>query len=226
MLLAALVTLSCAFALCACIGDRHTHTYTEKVVAPTCTEAGYTEHTCECGESYKDSEKPAVHDTVYHEAKAATCTERGWEAYETCSRCDYTTYKEIAAGHDIVKYEAKAATCTEVGWEEYETCSRCDYTTYKEIAALGHNYSEIECIVCHTKAPTVGLEYTLSEDGTYYIVTGIGTATEKDIVIADIYNDLPVTSIGWRAFEGCSSLTSITIPDRESISYLHPTNSY
>jgi hypothetical protein len=37
---------------------------------------------------------------VSHDAQAATCTEIGWAAYKTCSRCDYTTYEEIAAlGH-------------------------------------------------------------------------------------------------------------------------------
>lgn len=35
-----------------------------------------------------------------------------------------------------------------------------------------------------TAEPTEGLEYTLSDDGTYYIVSGIGTATDTDIVIA------------------------------------------
>ncbi len=38
----------------------HNHDYKATVVAPTCTEAGYTEHKCECGESYKDSYKDAL----------------------------------------------------------------------------------------------------------------------------------------------------------------------
>ena len=79
------------------------------------------------------------HDLVHHDAKAATCTEIGWNAYDTCKRCDYTTYAEIAAlGHDLVHHDAKAANCTEIGWNAYDTCKRCDYTTYAEIAALGH----------------------------------------------------------------------------------------
>lgn len=32
----------------------HTHSYTEKVIAPTCTADGYTLHECSCGKSYKD----------------------------------------------------------------------------------------------------------------------------------------------------------------------------
>ncbi len=61
--------------------------------------------------------------------------------------------------------------------------------------------------------PTEGLEYTLSEDKMYYSVTGIGTATDTDIVIAPMYNDLPVTSIGVDAFFSCHSLTQIVIPN-------------
>ncbi len=60
---------------------------------------------------------------------------------------------------------------------------------------------------------TAGLEYTLSADETYYICSGIGTATATDIVIGSKYNDLPVTSIGDSAFAYCDSLTSVTIPD-------------
>ena len=80
------------------------------------------------------------HDYVMHDAQAATCTEIGWAAYATCSRCDYSGYAEKPAlGHDIVKHDAQAASCTEVGWDAYETCSRCDYSTYAEKPALGHD---------------------------------------------------------------------------------------
>ena len=84
---------------------------------------------------------PNNHDLIHHEAKAATCTEIGWEAYDTCSRCDYTTYVELTnGGHSLTHHAAKAPTCTEVGWNAYDTCSRCDYTTYVELPALGHDY--------------------------------------------------------------------------------------
>ena len=80
------------------------------------------------------------HDLVHHEAKAATCTEIGWEAYEACSRCNYTTRKELPAlNHDLVQHDAQTPTCTEKGWA-YETCSRsgCNYITRKELPALNH----------------------------------------------------------------------------------------
>ena len=59
---------------------------------------------------------------MHHEAKAATCTEIGWNAYDTCKKCDYTTYVEIPApGHALEHHKAKAATCTEIGWDAYDT---------------------------------------------------------------------------------------------------------
>mgnify|MGYP003093990668 CR=1 FL=1 len=95
---------------------------------------------------------PNNHDLVHHDAKAPTCTEIGWDAYETCQRegCTYTTKVELPAlKHKLVHHDAKAPTCTETGWEEYDTCSRCDYTTKVELPALKHN------LVHHdAKAPT------------------------------------------------------------------------
>ena len=95
----------------------------------------------ECGGAYgeKDSNN---HDLVQHAAKAPTCTDIGWDAYEACSRCAYTTRKELPAQHDLVHHEAKAATCTEAGWDAYDTCSRCDHTTYQEIPALKHDLKQ------------------------------------------------------------------------------------
>ena len=102
-----------------------------------------------CGAEYgeKDSNNHALEQ---HAAKAPTCTEIGWDAYDTCSRCDYTTYAELPAlNHDLKQHAAKAPTCTEKGWDAYETCSRCDHTTYAEQPALNHDLKQHAA-----KAPT------------------------------------------------------------------------
>lgn len=111
----------------------------------TCT----TKAVCEvCGGEYGEKD-PNNHDLVHHVAKAPTCTEIGWDAYDRCIRCGYTTRKELPAQHDLKQHAAKAPTCTEKGWNAYETCSRCDYTTYTELTALNHD------LVQHAaKAPT------------------------------------------------------------------------
>ncbi len=115
------------------------------------------------------------HDLTSHEAKAATCTEIGWDAYETCKRagCDYTTYQELPAlDHDKVHHEGKAATCTEKGWKAYDTCTRCDYSTYAEILASGHSLEYHAA-----KAPTC------TENGwdSYFACRDCGLSTKKEI---------------------------------------------
>ncbi len=57
------------------------------------------------------------------------------------------------------------------------------------------------------------LVFTLSDDGKSYIVTGIGEETNLDLEIPAAYNELPVTGIGDKVFEGCAELKSVSIPD-------------
>ena len=111
---------------------------------------------CEaCGGEYGEKD-PNNHALEQHAAKAPTCTEKGWNAYETCSRCDYTTYVELPAQHDLVQHAAQAPTCTEKGWNAYETCSRCDYTTYAEQPALNHDYQAVTVApTCETDGYTI-----------------------------------------------------------------------
>ena len=119
----------------------------------TCTAKAVCEA---CGGEYGEKD-PNNHALEQHAAKAPTCTEIGWDAYETCSRCDYTTYAEQPAlNHALVNHDAKAPTCTEKGWNAYETCSRCDYTTYAEQPALNHDYQAVTVEpTCETDGYTV-----------------------------------------------------------------------
>ncbi len=123
---------------------------------PTCEESGSKHRLCtKCNATLETETIPTLaHDIETHSAKAPTCTEIGWDEYETCKRvgCNYTTYVEKSAlEHDKETHGAKAPTCTEIGWDEYETCKRvgCNYTTYAEKSALEHD------IINHNaKAPT------------------------------------------------------------------------
>ena len=116
----------------------------------TCvTKARYYLHCNYCGQmstsTFEGAIDPDNHDLEHHEGKAPTCTEIGWAAYDTCSRCDYTTYEELPASadnHDLSHVKAKAPTCTDHGWEAYDVCKRCGYNTLKELPALGHWYGE------------------------------------------------------------------------------------
>ena len=205
---------------------------TDNAVEPTCTEKGLTEgtHCSKCGKILQaQTEIPALgHDLEHHDEKTATCTEKGWKEYDTCKRegCDHTTYEEIPAlGHT-----GGTATCTEqatcsVCGEKYgdalghtggtatcieqAICERCG-NKYGELAK--HDYKDGVCIVCGIRRPSEGLTYSLNSDGNGYTVTGIGTCTDKELIIPSEYNAKPVTSIGNSAFEDCTGLTSVTIP--------------
>ena len=154
-----------------------------------------------CGAEYgeKDSNNHALEQ---HAAKAPTCTEIGWDAYDTCSRCDYTTYAELPAlNHDLKQHAAKAATCTEKGWDAYEACSRCDYTTRKELPTLNHALEQHAA-----KAPTC------TEKGW----NAYETCSRCDYTT---YAELPAqhdlrhhaakaptcTEIGWDAYDTCNN---------------------
>ena len=164
---------------------------------------------------------PNNHDLVHHDAKAPTCTEIGWNAYDACQRegCTYTTKVEIPAlKHKLVHHDAKAPTCTETGWEEYDTCQRegCTYTTKVEIPALKHK------LVHHdAKAPTcteTGWEEydTCQREGCTY-TTKVEIPALKHKLVHHDAKAPTCTEIGWDEYdacqrEGCDYTTKVEIP--------------
>ena len=158
---------------------------------------------------------PNNHDMMHHDAKAPTCTEIGWDAYETCQRegCTYTTKVEIPAlKHKLVHHDAKAPTCTEIGWEEYDTCSRCDYTTKVELPALKHK------LVHHdAKAPTcteIGWdEYDTCSRCDY--TTKVELPALKHNLVHHDAKASTCTENGWEEYDTCSRCdytTKVEIP--------------
>ena len=107
------------------------HHYETTVVAPTCTEKGYTLHECSCGDSYETDETPALgHDyqqTTSNTAVVYVCTRCG--ATRTDHTHNYTT-------------TVVAPTCTTDGYTLHE-CT-CGYS-YRDntVAKLGHNYVKV-----------------------------------------------------------------------------------
>ncbi len=95
------------------------HRYESVVTAPTCTEQGYTTHTCStCGDSYVDTYVEADGHSFgeWTETKAATCTDKGEES-RSCSVCGETETREIAAlGHNY-----QDGTCTNCGAKDPST---------------------------------------------------------------------------------------------------------
>ena len=99
----------------------------------TCTSEAVYYKSCACGlasstETFTSGAiDPENHALVHHEAQAPTCTAVGWEAYDTCSRCDYTTKVEIPmAAHNYgtptYVWAANNASCTAT-----RTCTACQH---------------------------------------------------------------------------------------------------
>ena len=178
----------------------------------TCT----TKAVCKvCGGEYgeKDSNN---HDLVQHAAKAPTCTEIGWDAYDRCIRCGYTTRKELPAQHDLKQHAAKAPTCTEKGWNAYETCSRCDYTTYTELTALNHALvqHEAQAPTC-TKIGWNAYETCSRCDHTTYAEL---TALNHDLVQHEA-QAATCTKPGWNAYDTCSRCDYTTYAELPALNH-------
>ena len=77
--------------------EAHTHSYTEKVIAPTCTADGYTLHECSCGKSYKDKtvSKKGHNFGDWTVTRQATTSAEG-EKTRKCSVCGAAETEKIA----------------------------------------------------------------------------------------------------------------------------------
>ena len=209
------------FTACRAKRDDSDHHFGEWVTetSATCTESGEKYRVCTdkgCNEKETEIIPALGHDIQSHDAKTPTCTEVGWDAYDTCSRCDYTTKVELPVdptNHSLVHRDGKQATCFVKGWEAYDICTRCTYTTYTEIPALlAHHYVSGYCEWCSEPEPTLdNLIFTLKSDDTYEVKRA--NTSVKTVVIPSLYNQKYVTSIAASGFSRCTSLTSVIIPD-------------
>ena len=130
----------------------HTHSYKDVVTAPTCTEKGYTTHTCACGDSYVDTYTNALGHAWDNGkvTKEPTETETGVKTF-TCTRCGETKTETIPKLTHEHNYNAvvTAPTCTEMGYTTH-TCACGDSYVDTYTDALGHAWDEGKV----TKEPT------------------------------------------------------------------------
>lgn len=84
----------------------HEHVYTSAVTAPTCTERGYTTHTCSCGESYVDSYVDALGHKYNSVGACTVCGEKDPEYKNTFSDVGeyYATDAVIWASYNKITY--------------------------------------------------------------------------------------------------------------------------
>ena len=181
-----------------------------------------------------------IHTPVIHEAIAPTCVETGLTEGSHCSVCDEIIVAQEtvdATGiHTSVIDEAVAPTCATTGLTEGSHCSICGeiLVAQETVEVLDHKYDsncDEDCNVCFETrrishvdvnptdnscdscgADVDSITFTLSDDGTSYVISDANVFISGDITLPSTYNNKPVTSID-RAFSYCDDLTSIIIPD-------------
>ena len=145
----------------------------------------------------------------------------GWDAYESCSRCDYSTYSEIPAlGHEVELVIGQKPTCTEAGWDPYEACMRegCTYNTRVEKSALNHKLLHYDgqaptCTSTGWKDFDVCTRCTYS---TFEELDALGHAMEKN----HDAKAATCTEGGWGAYLGCANEGCMYASLREEFSAL------
>ena len=187
----------------------------ESYTDATCTAKGEERRYCTCGdhESRETEIDPDNHELIHYGAQEPTCTKVGWASYDTCSRCHYSTYAEIAVkGHnydDIVT----APTCIKKGYTIH-TCSRCaDTYTDNEISALGHDY---DAWTNYTVATCVAK----GEDRCYcsrcdaYGSREIEVDPDAHDIVHHNAQDATCTEFGWEDYDSCLRCNYTTYVER------------
>ena len=150
------------------------------VVAPTCTEQGYTVYTCTaCGDELKADFVPATGHSYEASVVAPTCEKDGYTNH-VCSVCgdSYRDNYVDAAGHQYTD-TVTAPTCTASGYTTH-TCSVCGHSYVDSVVpATGHTYTEsVTAPTCTASGYTT---HTCSVCGHSYI-NSVVPATGHDYV--------------------------------------------
>lgn len=129
--------------------DNHKHEYTKYVVAPSCTEKGYTAYVCDCGYAYVDDYVDKIaHKYESQIIKPATHYEEGEEKF-TCE-CGNSYTAVIDKTPHTYSTIVIPPTCLAPSYTTY-TCDECGYSytsDYKE--PMAHSYVITDVIVEHT----------------------------------------------------------------------------
>ena len=175
-------------------------------------ENNQTQHPHEWSQSWN---KNGTHH--WHDCTDADCGEKnGYAAHDFTNGACVCGQEETSENPPVNPNPPEHTHMWSEDWDKNQThhwhnCTGEDCTEKDGYAE--HDFTGGDC-VCGKKEPaTEGLIYELNSDGTGYICAGIGTATATEIKIASEYNNLPVTEIKELAFENCTSIVKVHIPE-------------
>ncbi|MBR5410537.1 MAG: dockerin type I repeat-containing protein [Clostridia bacterium] len=187
---------------------------------PTCTDQGEGTYTVGFnnkrfyGQTKTVVIDPLGHDYVDHEAQAPTCSAVGWDAYRTCTRCDYTTYKERPIDPDAHEFTVTvvAPTCVDTGYTSH-ACKYCRFGyADAETPALGHDLAAVEAVAPTVSAPGNIAHYACARCGALFAdAEGKTPVTAEDVdlpaltaVPGDVDGDGKVTAADARLALRCA----------------------
>ena len=135
----------------------HTHKYNSVVTDPTCTEEGYTTHTCKCGDSYVDSYTKELGHS-FDEGKVTLEPTHFYEGVKTytCLNCQATKEETLAklSDHEFHgwypswEYDSKHMRECKCGVVEYEDCIYDEGVVTKEPSHVEEGIKTYTCTVC------------------------------------------------------------------------------
>ena len=123
------------------------HSYVAEVIAPTCTQEGYTVFTCSvCGDTYTSEYKAALgHEPFEIKATAPTCQVEGKTAGSQCARCHLILKEQEPIAVLPHEYDGgkitTAPTCITRGIKTF-TCRNCDASYTEEVPLIAHHYEK------------------------------------------------------------------------------------
>ena len=168
----------------------HTHSYKDVVTAPTCTEKGYTTHTCACGDSYVDTYTDALGHAWDNGkvTKEPTETETGVKTF-TCTRCGETRTETMPVIPHVHSYKdvVTAPTCTEKGYTTH-TCACGDSYVDTYVDALGHAWDDGVVTKPATETETGVKTFTCTRCGE--TKTETIPATGSDVDVTEMFSDV------------------------------------
>ncbi len=125
--------------------EKHEHTFDDKVVKPTCSEKGYTSHTCStCGYKYSDNHTSALGHSWSAWAETGKTSDAGMiEVSRSCKNCkktetDFISKQPEAHSHTWSE-TVVAPTCTKDGYTQH-LCKCGESYQSNTVSKTGHLY--------------------------------------------------------------------------------------